>query len=386
MLALAAAAFVVAEGPAEAKDEKQEEAEDREEIDHLALAAKLVKDGHFDRARVVLDQVDPQQPELDLPRYHTLRGLIALDGRQYDAARKSFERAIAAGQQQPAVFLYLAQAHFGEKSYAKVLEALARAGSAGSDVPGTFMMRAQSHWELEQPAQALAALVAGQKAFPKEAEFGRVHILYLIELGLFQEVARVGAAYLARPGVTADDYAAVAEGLRRAKQLEKARDVLEAAHLVFPEDEKLTVLLAHVYLDEDRPLVAALLFEDAARRNPKYALEAAELYLRAGRLERALTLNARVADQARKMKQRLSILIELERYETIVAMAPRLERLGLLQDDSVRYALAYGYFRSGELREAELQLQHIREPRLFESAVQLRRAMESCAQAGWECL
>lgn len=387
LLALALAASVLGgvSVPGGLQAKEKDESSEKDEVDHVALAAKLIKDGHFERARIVLDQVDPKQPELDLPRFHTLRGLVALEQKHFAPARQSFEKAIAAGQQQPVVYLYLAQAHFGEKSYAKVLEALGRAGTAGQDIPGTFMMRSQSHWELKQPAQALQALVAGQRAFPKEPEFTRIRIFYLIELGLFQEVARVGAEYLARPGVSADDYAAVGEGLRRSKQLVEARDVLEAAHLRFPGDEKLLVLLAHVYLDEGRPLVAAMLFEDASRMNPKYALESAELYLRAGRLERALALNSRVADQAAKMKQRLSILLELERHETIAAMAPRLSRLGLLEDENVRYALAYGYFRSGELEEAEKQLRHIRDPRLFESALQLRRAMDSCEKAGWEC-
>lgn len=198
-------------------------------------------------------------------------------------------------------------------------------------------------------------------------------------------MVRVGQQYLSREDVTADDYVAVGEGLRRSKQFERAREILESAHLRFPESEKLLVLLAHVYLDEERPLVAAMLFEEASRLDPKYALEAAELYLRAERYERALTLNGRVLDQAAKMKQRLSILLELERYESITAMAPRLSRLGMLEDDNVRYALAYGYFKNGELESAERHLRFIRDSRLFDSAMQLRRAMDACRKAGWEC-
>jgi tetratricopeptide (TPR) repeat protein len=247
-------------------------------------------------------------------------------------------------------------------------------------------MRARAHWELRQHDAAFRSLDAGQKAFPGQPEFSRIKLFYLIDLGLFQEVSRVGSTYLSRKNATADDYAAVGEGLRRSKQLTKARDVLEAAQLRFPDDEKIRVLLAHTYLDAGRPLIAAMLFEEAARREPKYALEAAELYLKAGRLERALFNNARVLDPVAKAKQRLGILLKQESFHLVAGMAPHLSRLGLLADQNVRYALAYAHFKAGEFEEAERHLKPVTEPRLFESAMQLRKAMATCREAGWECL
>ena len=92
-----------------------------------------------------------------------------------------------------------------------------------------------------------------------------------------------------------------------------------------------------------------------------------------------------MTDQDKKIKQRLSILLKLERHEMIAAMEPRLSRLGLLADENIRYALAYGYFKTGEFNKAEEQLKHITEARLFESALELRRAMKACQEAGWEC-
>ena len=66
-----------------------------------------------------------------------------------------------------------------------------------------------------------------------------------------------------------------------------------------------------------------MLLERVARTEPKYVVEAAELFRRSGRLERALFLNKRIADQKAKIKQRLQILLELERFEMIVAMEAR---------------------------------------------------------------
>jgi tetratricopeptide (TPR) repeat protein len=256
-----------------AKDEGQDAAQQEEEIDYVSLASRMIKDGHFDRARTLLEQVDVEKPGIELPRFYTLQGLVRLQEKRYKDARKSLQNAIAAGQDEPLVFLYLAQAHFGLKDYKGVIGALGKAGDAGKDTPATFLMRSQAHWELKQQAEAIAALNEGKRRLPKETDFTRTKIFYLIDLGLFQEVAKVGEKYLSRTDATAEDYAAVGEGLRRSKQFKKARDVLEAAHLRFPSDEKTLVLLAHTYLDDDHPLTAAMLFEDASRVNPKYALE-----------------------------------------------------------------------------------------------------------------
>lgn len=370
---------------AEAKGGGRDERTQVDAVDHVALAARLLKDGHVDRAEGVLRQIDLTVEGVDLPRFHTLQGLVFLKQEAHAKALVSFEQAVAAGQSEQIIHLYLAQAHFALKDYQRTIKALDQAGASGAEVPGTFFMRSQSHWELGQHDAAFHALDAGLKAFPAQSELSRIKLIHLIDLGLFQEVSSVGRAYLERANVTAEDYAAIGEGLRRSKQFAQARAVLESAHLRFPEDEKLGVLLAHTYLDEGHPLIAAMLFEDQARSRPRYSLEAAELYLKAGRFERALYNNARVLDSAAKMKQRLAILLKQEQFNLVIGMAPSLSRLELLADQNIRYALAYAYFKVGELEQAEAHLKQVNEPKLFDSALQLRKAMATCKEAGWEC-
>ncbi|MDD9936064.1 MAG: hypothetical protein OXT09_20805 [Myxococcales bacterium] len=379
------------------------------DIDYVALAARLIKDGHFDRAQAALDEVDASKPDLDRQRYHTLAGLLALKRKDFEPARKGFDRAIKAQiaaeradakhaaeaggshakkpiQPEPVLLLYLAQANYGLKRYERTLEVLDRAGKALDDETSVHLMRAQSNWELKRPGRAIAALKRGARIFSDDSQFTRLQVFYLIELGLYQEVMDMGQRYLARAQATAEDYVAVGEALRQGKQLDKAGLILEGAHLRYPESEQIMLALAHVYLDRERPLSAAMLLEDAARLNAKYTVEAAELYKQAGRLERALSLNARVRDQKEKLKQRLSILLAMERFELVAAMAPSLSRTGLLGDDNVRYALAYGYYKIGDFASAEQQLKTITESELFNNANQLRKAMQTCRSSGWECI
>ncbi len=381
---LAGVAWFVAPGASMADDAKGR-APAAEEIDHLAIAATLIRDGNHERAEGVLRQVSIGQPGLNLPRYYTLLGLAQLEQGHHVPASESLRTAIAKGQTDPVVYSYLAQSLYALKRWDGVVDALRKAGEAGRRAPALFLMRARAHWEMRERSRAVAVLSDGAAAFPGNAEIERAKLTYLIDLGLFQEVARLGTTYLGRPAATAEDCAVVAEGLRRSKQLEQATQVLEAARLRFPGETKLTVLLAHTYLDLGRPLAAAMLLEEASRKDSSLTLDAAELYQRAGRTHQALALNARVVDQKAKIKQRLSILIGQERYEEVASLEGRLSRLGLLADQNVRYALAYACFKTGQLDAAEAQLKHLTDAKLFQQALELRRAMQACRDAGWEC-
>lgn len=366
-------------------DKKAEEAREQDEIDYITLAAKLIKDGHHDRAAAVLDEVDESQEGLDLVRYHTLRGLVRLQLELYTQARQSFLAALEAGQTEKVVHLYLAQAYYGEKEYGSVVEQLDLAEAESKMSVPLFQMRAQAHWELKQYDRAIAALTEGAKKFPEDSELLRLKLFRLVELGLYQEALQLGSDFLSRESVTVDDYLAIGQALRQGRQFKDARRILQIARLKYPDNVNATLQLAHTYIDDDRPLIAAMLYEDAARLDPKHTMETAELYKLAGRHDRALFINARVSDQKAKMKQRLSILLELERFEQIAAMESRLSRLGLLLDQNIRYALAYAAFKVGNFEGCEVHLKQIHDGNLYEAALQLRKAMEDCKDEGWEC-
>lgn len=381
-----------------------------EEIDYVSLAARLLKDEHYDRAENALRQANTKAPNFDVARYHTLLGVVLLKKKVFKDSRnalaKAVEEQLAADREEakqaaelgdaqakapdtiradPALLLYLAQACYGMKDYRAVLRVLERAGEDLDDEVSVHLMRAQAYWELEEPAGALAALRRGERAFPQQTEFLRLQVFYLIELGIYLEALEQGQRYLERGDAEARDYVAVGEALRKGHQLDQAAVILESAHMRFPLDSQVMLALAHVYIDQDLPLAAGMLLEDAARFDDQFAGQAAELYKRAGRLSRALSLNARVLDQKEKLKQRLAILLEMERFELVAAMGASLSREGLLQDDSVRYALAYGFYRIGDFAGAEQHLRRITQAELLNNANQLRRAMENCRDSGWEC-
>lgn len=362
------------------------EAETMTSVEYLSLAAVLIGDGNHDRARSILARVDTADPELDRIRYHTLSGLVALNLDEAALAAREFEAAIDAGQDEPVVWLYLAQARFSQQLYQPALDALDRAGEAATRVPSVFLMRAQAHWELDQYPEAWRVLGQGRELFPDRAgEFARRQVFLLIDQGLFQLAAEQGLAFLASDQARIDDAVAIGNALREAGEYRQAAIVLEKARLGAPEHAMLGKVLSHVYLAQDQVLAAAEVMRSAALADPELLIDAAELYRRAGWLIQALTLNGQVIDQSKKLKQRLAIFLELARFDQAAAMRDDLARVGLLADEDIRYALAYALFKTGRFAEAEVELQQLTRSDLFRRAIELRRAMEQCADNPWRC-
>ncbi|MFB6259150.1 MAG: tetratricopeptide repeat protein, partial [Thiohalorhabdaceae bacterium] len=234
-------------------------------------------------------------------------------------------------------------------------------------------------------AEAFAALDAAAQRYPGNETFLRQKIFYLIDLKLYQKAAALGETYLETANAQVADYLAIGRALRQSGQLERARDFLEGARLQYPDNVKLTVELAQVYLQLEHTAAAAHLYEQAAFQDPTYMNQAAELYRKAGKLFVALNLNARVPEPKEKLKQRLAILLELENYAMAASMRDDLVRADLLSNEAIRYALAYAQFKDGQFKAAEANLQRLTQSDLFRKATELRKAMAECRDAAWKC-
>ncbi|OQW40334.1 MAG: hypothetical protein A4S08_04850 [Proteobacteria bacterium SG_bin4] len=353
--------------------------------DFIELAAVMLRDGHHDRALMALQSVDLGNKKTDLARFYTLQGLAYLGLNDLEAARDSLQQAIKNGQQDRSIFIYLAQAHFGLKDYRNTVNAIGKAGDLVNKDAMLISLKAESYWHLQQPDAAIGALNDGQRAFPSDFRFLKRKVFYLVELGLYQEAVRLGRDFLQRSKASAADYVAFGNALRLSSEFQEAINILEIARLQYPDDELVAKLLAHTYLDQGQLNSAAFILEQAALLNPALQSEAAEIYRRAGRLHKALTLNESILDQKVKLKQRLSILLALKQFERAANMEGSLYRTGLLEDQSVRYALAYALFSTRRFAEVGKHLDHLKDAELFRKATELRRLMEVCKTEPWQC-
>lgn len=356
-----------------------------QQTDALELAAIMLRDGHSDRALLALQSVDPDDGKTDRVRFFTLQGLAYLNLNDFYAARDNLQLAVQSGQTEPLIFTYLAQTNYALKDYRNTISAIERSGEHARTAR-LITLKSQAYWQLEQPAAAIIALNEGQRLYPQDYSFIRRKVFYFVELELFHEAVNLGKQYLAQSQAAAEDYIAIGNALRLSRQFQEALDILEIARLKFPHNDTVAKLLAHTYLDQGQLNAAAFILEQAALLNPDLTSEAAEVYRRANRFHKALTLNEGVQDQQTKFKQRLSILLALKQYERAANMESSLYRTGLLEDQHVRYALAYAYFSSGRFPEASRHLDHLSEAELFRKGVELRRLMQVCKEEPWKCL
>lgn len=373
-----------------------------DDVDYLALASRLISDGHYERARSALAEVDETADDHDRVRYRTLQGLVALrsgeaeravdylrTAREQHADRETSEgndgeREARATRQR--IALYLGQALFETEAFEESLEALEQSGEFGDGIASVHMLRAQAHWELGHREKAFTALDRGAERFADDARFMRRKVFYLVDMGFYREAAALGRQYLARAEPGPEDYLAIGSGLRRSNQPKEALTILERARLSYPRHRDIGLALARVYLDQDRTGLAADILSDLARHHPDLLPEAAELQQEAGRLHRALLLNTAVSDQTKKYRQRLSLMIAMERWEMAAGMEEALTRNGLLDDDAIRYALAYALFKAGRYDRADETLAGISGGEDFRRATDLRQAMEQCRASPWQCL
>lgn len=386
MLVLCLVCLAWVHGAASARSDDKKDKDD-EEVNYLALGARLVADGHYDRAASVLREIDTTDPKRkdDLPKLHFLLGTAYLKLNLATKAKAELTQAIKAGQTSEAVHVLLAQAHFNLGELEQTIAELRRAPQTLRTNPGVSTLLAEAQWKLKDAAAAVATLDEGIARFPHFPKLQQMKLGYLIELGLYQEVVRVGEKYLKGDNIKADDYVAVAEGLRRSKQLGEARSIMEQARLRFPENVTVTRQLANIYRDMGRPNAAAMLYDRLSQLEPQFGFEASEFYKDAKRYSRALLLNSKVLDPKKKLKQRLTILLDQEAFDQIATMEPSLSRSGLLADENIRYALAYAYYKDGEFDAAEHHLKLLSQAALFDKATALRKAMAACREAGWAC-
>lgn len=356
----------------------------------LDLAALMVKDRHYTRAlgillRQTLPEGDGEKEIAFRRRYHTIAGLANLGMQQYPKARDHFKRAILEGEPDPLLYVYLAQVYYRLGDFSETIKAINHAGALLDQYPQLYEIKAQSYWKLQQEEAAWKTLEQARRKFPQDSRFLKRQVYFLLDKKLYRQAAFMGLTYLDLSQADAQAYGALGNALLRGEEPELAAKILEKGRLHFPDDTNLAKLLAHSYISRDMPMAAALILEQAGRLDPTFYADAAELYRRAGAFYEALMHNGAIPDSKVKRRQRLAILLALKRYEEALAMERPLKRIGLLQEESVRYALAYAAFQAGHLQKTEALLHGIRDPKIFRQAAELRRLIKECQQLPWRC-
>lgn len=366
--------------------------------DSISIAAVLIQDGNYERAFALLEDASSEAIQSDEGRYHTLRGIASLHSGKYEQAQLAFERAIEIRNtnreemKQPRstkpsetlqLYSYLALVHWALGDCEKALTASEKSGPKEQHSAKMFILRADCQAKTQDADAAFLTLRAGQKRFPSNRALIEKELHFLCELGLYAEMRARSTSWLNKISVE--------EGLRLLAMLH-AQDAqveiiffAERLRLQFPNEKQIALFLAQAYRKRDHPLAAAQVMEGLAMRDEGFALDAAELYRRAGWRKVASIVGARSRDSNGKLRQRFGMLLEEGRFDEAASLAARLHRSGLLEDDSIRYALAYAQFESGSLQEARQMLRDVKDEKIFRQAAELRQMMDACEAKGWAC-
>ncbi|UPT77414.1 hypothetical protein MN086_10220 [Sulfurovum sp. XGS-02] len=400
-------------------------------IDHMEIATIMYYDGKYDKALEELQMAKDSHTKIGWDKYYNMRGLIFLKNENYDSSIHAFRKAIVSTQQKvydppveekakreylfsafsskkkeeasvvkkPAfdpeklrkdqieeIYIYLSQAYYRAEQYIKAVHALDAAGEKGRARASLFTLRAECYWKADQKGAAIDALSRGAKLFPEDAMLLKQKFYYFAELKLYQASIAAAKAYMKKLPANAQEYISLGQMLQSGGEAEEAIKVLEEAKLKFPSSAKVHILLGHYYNQKDMPHITADLFEKGSLYDANYLKEAAEMYRRNGELAHALYLNSMMTDKAEKTKQKVAIFIGKGEFEKIIGLKDALDRYGLLQNDNMRYALAYSYYMAKDYDSAEAHLKKIEDDELFSKSTVIRKNIEKCRSNSLECI
>lgn len=363
-------------------------AQKTEKIDYVALGATLVKDGYIQRAKTVLEKAEVTKEGFDFSTYYTLKGIVFNKTGYPKISNIFFDAAIEKGQTKESVYLYIARNYWQRMEYQGVIDALSKAGQAALDNPQMLVIKAEAFKQLDDMNSAWATLDEGIELHPEYSRFYSQKFYYLLELGFYQSANDYAHRYLESENYSAKEYLAVAFALRESGQKDAAAALLEEGVIKYNDDDKLLELLellGQVYIDQEKYLMAALVFDWASIRFPKFSAKAATLYLKSGEPVRSLQLNRRINQQEEKFRQRVGIDIYLEDYESMVAKTDSLQRYDLLKDENILYALGFAHYRNGDYEQSKRLLQKITDSQLFQKASHLFQQIEICQNDPYAC-
>ena len=364
---------------------KGKEKEKENEVDHLALAALLIRDGFYERAEVALMSVDEQglknkaeklKNNEELIRFYTFSGLVALKKQSFSTAAVNFEKAVAAGSTEIIIKVYLAQSYYGDRQFDKTAGIIDKNRSVLNEYPALYGIFAQSLWNIDKREQAYSVIAQARKKMPDDKQFLRQELFFLIGFKLYSTALLRANEFMVKHNMDENDFLTIGRALRKSGEYKTALHFLEKGVLTYPESRNIRLELSGCYHDSGSLFTSATILETVSVSDEALTAQTAELYRRAKRFMKALFLNMSIGDQKEKLKQRLAYFIEVEEFESVVAMYSDASRAGLLENEDIIYAFAYSNFMTGNYTKTEDLLSRITRNDLFKKAAELRKSME----------
>lgn len=401
--------------------------EDEMDVDHLAMASMMIYDAKYEIAKDELKLVNQKASSFDAAKFYTVSGVLesklgnnenaiihykkaieATKVKEFKAPKKEIKekylfsignseveeksslpkynpQAVRA-EKISQLYLYLSEAYYKTKDYKNTINSLDNAGERGKNRAALYTLRAECYWKIKEYSNAINALSTGSAKFPQDTRLLKQKFYYFADLKLYQAAIEASREYMSKAGSSASEHIVLAQMLIGANETNQAIVLLEEARLKYPKEPKIGILLGHMYLKKDMKNTTAYLFEVSSNYEKQYLKDAIEMNRRANRLPHAIYLNAKNHDKVDQTKQNIATYLERGEFRKVIGMKSALERYKLLEDENMRYALAYAYYMAGDYDNAETQLKQITDSELFSKATLVRKNIEKCKNDAMECI
>lgn len=208
---------------------------------------------------------------------------------------------------------------------------------------------------------------------------------FLISQKMFNLATQLSLDWLALRSRQSSDFITVADFFNKSGHPQGRLHVLEMARIKYPLDIDVNLNLNQIYYEKGMLLAVEEGFARASLVDAKYSYHAAEINRQTGRYERSQYFNARIPDEKERLKQKLAIYVDKGQFAMIASLESILQRSPLINDDEIRYALAYSLVRMGEYKRPLQYLAKITNKDFLEKTVILRNALTDCVENNKVC-
>lgn len=278
--------------------------------------------------------------------------------------------------------LFLGRSYFYSENFKNCAQSFELAQSAKTEKDSLLL---SDCYQKSQRLDKAWATLAGVIRTSKNLEALQVVNLFLTSQKMFLLATSLSLDWLAANSTQSSDFITIADDFNKQAHPEGRLKVLEMARAKYPLDVDINLNLNQIYFERGMLLAVEEGFSRAALSDGKYAYHAAEINRQAGRYERSQFFNARIPDDKERLKQKLAIYVDKGQFAMIASLESILQRSPLINDDEIRYALAYSLVRTGEYKRPLQYLAKITNKDFLEKTVILRNALTDCVENNKVC-
>jgi tetratricopeptide (TPR) repeat protein len=329
--------------------------------DGLDLVEALIRDGNLKGAAEELNEIPSSS------RKWLVAGHLDYAAKRFPQAIKNYQKA----DEDQSRNVFLARAFGRNQEWKDCHRIYAKSAELWLVREEDVVLKANCEYQVQKWQNALNTLTQGYNKAPTFV-LQREQTALLLEMGLTR-TALDTVFNLRMP--SASESLAMAELFHNKKLIEDTLTVLEWTRTRFPFDLDTNLTLAKVYFGKGQLRTTAEAFERAARVDSRYAYHATEIRRQLGEFQIAQYWTPFVPDEKERLKARMALYVDSNRYPMIASMESVLATSALKADDEVRYAIGYSLARLGGTDRPLKYLAQIRSPHFVERAALLRKSI-----------